>query len=69
VKTIAEQFLGGTITEAIISVPAYYNDNKRNAVKEAGKLAGFTVKRIVNEPTAAALAYGLNGGFDHKVLV
>ncbi|HEY5675726.1 MAG TPA: Hsp70 family protein, partial [Myxococcales bacterium] len=47
----------------------YYNDNQRNAVKEAGRLAGFNVKRIVNEPTAAALAYGLNRGFDHKVLV
>src|SRR2546422_11108931 len=60
---------GQEITEAIISVPAYYNDNQRNAVKEAGLLAGFNVKRIVNEPTAAALAYGLNRGFDHKVLV
>src|SRR5712664_3887893 len=57
------------IVQAIISVPAYYNDNQRNAVKEAGILAGFHVKRIVNEPTAAALAYGLNRGFDHKVLV
>src|SRR5689334_21110677 len=69
VKTIAEQFLGGTIQEAVISVPAYYNDNQRNAVKEAGQLAGFDVKRIVNEPTAAALAYGFNRGLDQKVLV
>jgi molecular chaperone DnaK len=69
VKTIAEQFLGGEIVEAVISVPAYYNDNQRNAVKEAGKLAGFEVKRIVNEPTAAALAYGFNRGLDQKVLV
>ncbi len=68
-KRVAEATLGSEINEAIISVPAYYNDNQRNAVKEAGKLAGFTVKRIVNEPTAAALAYGLNRGFDHKVLV
>jgi molecular chaperone DnaK len=68
-KRVAEATLGQEITEAIISVPAYYNDNQRNAVKEAGKLAGFNVKRIVNEPTAAALAYGLNRGFDHKVLV
>ncbi|TMA31178.1 MAG: 2-alkenal reductase, partial [Deltaproteobacteria bacterium] len=68
-KRVAEATLGQEITEAIISVPAYYNDNQRNAVKEAGKLAGFKVKRIVNEPTAAALAYGLNRGFDHKVLV
>jgi len=68
-KRVAEATLGQEITEAIISVPAYYNDNQRNAVKEAGILAGFQVKRIVNEPTAAALAYGLNRGFDHKVLV
>jgi molecular chaperone DnaK len=68
-KRVAEATLGQEIAEAVISVPAYYNDNQRNAVKEAGKLAGFTVKRIVNEPTAAALAYGLNRGFDHKVLV
>lgn len=69
VKTMAEQFLGGQIQEAIISVPAYYNDNQRQAVKEAGQLAGFDVKRIVNEPTAAALAYGFNRGLDQKVLV
>jgi len=68
-KRVAEATLGQEISEAVISVPAYYNDNQRNAVKEAGRLAGFTVKRIVNEPTAAALAYGLNRGFDHKVLV
>src|SRR5712672_557265 len=68
-KRVAEATLGQEIREAIISVPAYYNDNQRNAVKEAGILAGFKVKRIVNEPTAAALAYGLNRGFDHKVLV
>ena len=69
VKTIAEQFLGGPIDEAVISVPAYYNDNQRQAVKEAGRLAGFDVKRIVNEPTAAALAYGFNRGLDQKILV
>jgi molecular chaperone DnaK len=68
-KRVAEATLGSEIKEAIISVPAYYNDNQRYAVKDAGKLAGFNVKRIVNEPTAAALAYGLNRGFDHKVLV
>ena len=68
-KRVAESTLGQEINEAIISVPAYYNDNQRNAVKEAGRLAGFNVKRIVNEPTAAALAYGLNRGFDHKVMV
>jgi molecular chaperone DnaK len=68
-KRVAEATLGQEISEAIVSVPAYYNDNQRQAVKEAGRLAGFNVKRIVNEPTAAALAYGLNRGFDHKVLV
>jgi molecular chaperone DnaK len=69
IKTMAEQFLGGPIDSAVISVPAYYNDNQRNAVKEAGRLAGFDVKRIVNEPTAAALAYGFNRGLDQKILV
>ncbi|HYX92035.1 MAG TPA: Hsp70 family protein, partial [Myxococcaceae bacterium] len=69
VKTIAEQFLRGGIESAVISVPAYYNDNQRSAVKKAGQLAGFDVKRIVNEPTAAALAYGFNRGLDQKVLV
>jgi molecular chaperone DnaK len=68
-KRIAEATLGQEITDAVISVPAYYNDNQRQAAKEAGRLAGFNVRRIVNEPTAAALAYGLNRGFDHKVLV
>ncbi len=69
IKKIAETFLQKDIREAIISVPAYYNDNQRNAVKEAGKLAGFEVKRIVNEPTAAALAYGFNRALDQKILV
>jgi molecular chaperone DnaK len=69
IKKIAETFLQRDIREAIISVPAYYNDNQRNAVKEAGRLAGFEVKRIVNEPTAAALAYGFNRGLDQKILV
>jgi molecular chaperone DnaK len=69
VKKIAEAFLGREMGQAVISVPAYYNDNQRQAVKEAGRLAGFEVKRIVNEPTAAALAYGFNRGLDQKVLV
>ena len=69
VKKIAEAFLGREMGEAVISVPAYYNDNQRQAVKEAGRLAGFAVKRIVNEPTAAALAYGFNRGLDQKILV
>ncbi|MFN0062673.1 MAG: Hsp70 family protein [Myxococcaceae bacterium] len=68
-KRIAEQFLGAPVEAAVISVPAYYNDNQRQAVKEAGRLAGFDVKRIVNEPTAAALAYGFNRGLDQKILV
>jgi molecular chaperone DnaK len=69
VKKIAEAFLGREMSEAVISVPAYYHDNQRQAVKEAGRLAGFDVKRIVNEPTAAALAYGFNRGLDQKILV
>ncbi|HLT29911.1 MAG TPA: Hsp70 family protein [Myxococcaceae bacterium] len=68
-KTMAEQFLGGPIDAAVISVPAYYNDSQRQAVKEAGRLAGLDVRRIVNEPTAAALAYGFNRGLDQKILV
>src|SRR6185295_8104249 len=68
-KRISEQFLGSPCPEAVISVPAYYNDLQRAAVKEAGRLAGFEVKRIVNEPTAAALAYGFNRGLDQNVLV
>jgi molecular chaperone DnaK len=69
IKTIAEQFLGGPVADAVITVPAYYNDNQRQAVKEAGALAGFNVRRIVNEPTAAALAYGFNRGLDQRILV
>jgi molecular chaperone DnaK len=69
VRKIAEAFLGREMGQAVISVPAYYNDNQRQAVKEAGRLAGFDVKRIVNEPTAAALAYGFNRGLDQKILV
>src|SRR5688500_2754085 len=69
VKIIAEQFLGGKVDAAVISVPAYYNDNQRNAVKEAGRMAGFEVKRSVNERTAAALAYGFNRGLDQKILM
>ena len=69
IKRIAENFLQKEIEEAIISVPAYYSDAQRHAVREAGRLAGFVVKRIVNEPTAAALAYGFQRGLDQKVLV
>ncbi|MCZ6693064.1 MAG: molecular chaperone DnaK, partial [Bacteroidetes bacterium] len=59
-KSTAEDYLGGEVVEAVITVPAYFNDSERQATKEAGKIAGFEVKRIINEPTAAALAYGLD---------
>lgn len=59
-KSTAEDYLGTTVTEAIITVPAYFNDAERQATKEAGQIAGLDVKRIINEPTAAALAYGLD---------
>src|SRR5512139_1295391 len=69
IKKIAEAFLQKPIESAVISVPAYYSDAQRLAVREAGKIAGFDVKRIVNEPTAAALAYGFSRGLDQKILV
>lgn len=59
-KKIAEDYLGQEVTEAVVTVPAYFNDAQRQATKEAGEIAGLTVKRIINEPTAAALAYGLD---------
>ena len=69
-KQIAEDYLGETVTEAVITVPAYFNDAQRQATKEAGEIAGLTVKRIINEPTAAALAYGLDKqSKDMKVVV
>ena len=69
-KQTAEDYLGQTITEAVITVPAYFNDAERQATKEAGAIAGLDVKRIINEPTAAALAYGLDkGGKDMKIAV
>jgi molecular chaperone DnaK len=69
-KKTAEDYLGTEVTEAVITVPAYFNDAQRQATKEAGEIAGLTVRRIVNEPTAAALAYGLDkGGKDHKIAV
>ncbi len=69
-KKTAEDYLGHEVTEAVITVPAYFNDAQRQATKEAGEIAGLTVRRIVNEPTAAALAYGLDkGGKDHKIAV
>ena len=69
-KKIAEDYLGHEVTEAVITVPAYFNDAQRQATKEAGEIAGLNVRRIVNEPTAAALAYGLDKGrHDHKIAV
>ena len=59
-KKTAEEYLGEDVTEAVITVPAYFNDSQRQATKDAGKIAGLEVKRIINEPTAAALAYGLD---------
>jgi len=68
-KADAEAKLGEKITEAVITVPAYFNDSQRQATKDAGKIAGFDVKRIINEPTAAALAYGFNKKKDEKIVV
>ena len=69
-KKTAEEFLGEEVTEAVITVPAYFNDSQRQATKDAGKIAGLEVKRIINEPTAAALAYGMDTGTgDRKVAV
>lgn len=70
-KKTAEDFLGEPVTEAVITVPAYFNDSQRQATKDAGRIAGLEVKRIINEPTAAALAYGLDksGGKDKKIAV
>lgn len=68
-KADAEEKLGGPITEAIITVPAYFDDSQRKATKDAGEIAGFVVRRILNEPTAAALAYGLNKKKDEKIVV
>jgi len=59
-KSTAEDYLGEKVTEAVVTVPAYFNDNQRQATKDAGRIAGLDVKRIINEPTAAALAYGLD---------
>lgn len=70
IKTDAENYLGETVTEAVITVPAYFTDSQRQATKDAGKIAGLEVKRIINEPTAAALAYGIDKEHDqHKIMV
>ena len=68
-KSDAESYLGETVTEAVITVPAYFTDSQRQATKDAGKIAGLDVRRIINEPTAAALAYGVDKEKDHKVMV
>ncbi|OVE79527.1 molecular chaperone DnaK [bacterium G20] len=68
-KADAEKFLGEPVTEAVITVPAYFDDSQRQATKDAGKIAGLEVKRIINEPTAAALAYGLDKGKEEKIAV
>jgi len=69
-KKVAEEYLGQEVTEAVVTVPAYFNDSQRQATKEAGEIAGLKVRRIVNEPTAAALAYGLDkGNQDMKIVV
>lgn len=69
IKADAEKYLGQPVTEAVITVPAYFDDSQRQATKDAGKIAGLEVKRIVNEPTAAALAYGLDKNNDEKIVV
>jgi len=69
IKADAETYLGGTVSEAVITVPAYFNDAQRQATKDAGKIAGLEVKRIINEPTAAALAYGLDKKKNEKIAV
>ena len=69
IKADAEAFLGEEVTEAVITVPAYFDDSQRQATKDAGKIAGLEVKRIINEPTAAALAYGLEKAKEEKIVV
>ena len=70
-KEAAEAYLGEKVTEAVITVPAYFNDSQRQATKDAGRIAGLEVKRIINEPTAAALAFGMDKGDskDRKIAV
>ncbi|MEE0096538.1 MAG: Hsp70 family protein, partial [Oscillospiraceae bacterium] len=68
-KADAEAYLGQPVSEAVITVPAYFNDSQRQATKDAGKIAGLDVKRIINEPTAAALAYGVDKEEDQKIMV
>jgi len=69
IKKDAEDYLGSDITQAVITVPAYFNDSQRNATKAAGEIAGLKVERIINEPTAASLAYGEGKNKDEKIVV
>src|SRR5205823_11549692 len=68
-KETAEAYLGETVTQAVITVPAYFNDSQRQGTKDAGRIAGLDVLRIINEPTAAALAYGMEKKKDEKIAV
>src|SRR5437870_3634169 len=68
-REAAEAFLGGKVTQAVITVPAYFNDSQRQATKDAGQIAGLEVLRIINEPTAASLAYGLDKKTDEEIAV
>ena len=68
-KTDAEAYLGSPVTQAVITVPAYFSDSQRQATKDAGRIAGLEVLRIINEPTAAALAYGLEKDIDQKIMI
>ena len=68
-KTDAENYLGTTVNQAVITVPAYFSDSQRQATKDAGKIAGLEVLRIINEPTAASLAYGLDKDDEQKIMV
>ena len=68
-KADAEKYLGETVTQAVITVPAYFSDSQRQATKDAGKIAGLEVLRIINEPTAASLAYGIDKSDDHTCLL
>ena len=68
-RQTAEDYLGEKVTEAVVTVPAYFNDSQRQATKDAGRIAGLDVKRIINEPTAAALAYGLDKKKDEMIAV
>src|SRR4030043_1858090 len=69
IKRDAEAFLGEKVSKVVVTVPAYFNDNQRTATKDAGKIAGLDVVRLVNEPTAASMAYGLDRGGEYKILV